>query len=364
MGTRINRSPESPDALADVFGPQMPTHSASYSAPSSLTGLGLAYDHSIAGGSSGLGHLVPRTADPWSQVDFITSTTTAVGCYPAWSPQTFCIGASTSWADTNFVSYSNLHCQQSSAQTQYTDAVPGLLSSPCTTISTRCNTPSDRSSLEDLKRSVNSSPVTGMTPRNEFEYSTSHTPNGQMLYCLQQSPSAHGYDDFGLLIPASDSSLSPPAHAFTEVKQEPLPEFNDYQFRSPEPVERRTYGLSEKIRVMDEKTKLVRKRHPNHAQVANRPKCTTCNKHFSRSHNLHQHILRMHTLARIKPHRCSDCGLEFDRPADLLRHQVSVSIPPLVNTEPIGSNWPVSCTLRRSRSSANCVMPVFRGKTR
>ena len=99
--------------------------------------------------------------------------------------------------------------------------------------------------------------------------------------------------------------------------------------------------VEERIRIMEERTKLVRRRQSRMAagraaggrtswsgrSVAGKAKpiCEECQKTFSRKHNLHQHTLRMHNPDRKKTHNCEQCDKTFDRQADLNRHLDSVS---------------------------------------
>jgi hypothetical protein len=197
--------------------------------------------------------------------------------------------------------------------------------------------------MEDVKWPVESSPVMGMTPPNDFDYSPSHVFDGSMLYCMTP-PSTQGYDAFGLVL--------------HEVKQEPMAECND---QATEAEERTSPGLEEKIQLMNEKTKLLRKRRPNQRQSLNRPRCFFCDKRFSRSHNLHQHTMRMHSLTRIKLHRCDavGCLLEFDRAADLLRHQISVSTRHTTTAATLGLTADTSVAHQREAVQVRAVRRQF-----
>lgn len=57
--------------------------------------------------------------------------------------------------------------------------------------------------------------------------------------------------------------------------------------------------------------------------------CGTCGKLFQRSHNLKMHH-KTHDRQRFKEHKCPylDCDKEFDRKADLVRHDDAVGGPP------------------------------------
>jgi hypothetical protein len=113
----------------------------------------------------------------------------------------------------------------------------------------------------------------------------------------------------------------------------------------PEPLEakdeQRGSTVDERIRIMEERTKLVRRRHASRMAAGRsssgssssgsstagkaKPTCRECNKTFSRKHNLHQHTMRMHNPDRQKLHICEHCEKPFDRQADLNRHLDSVS---------------------------------------
>jgi hypothetical protein len=95
--------------------------------------------------------------------------------------------------------------------------------------------------------------------------------------------------------------------------------------------------VHERIRIMEERTKLVRRRlrmagrgsgssSTSSSPGKAKPTCVECQKTFSRKHNLHQHTLRMHNPDRKRMHNCEHCDKSFDRQADLNRHLDSVRV--------------------------------------
>jgi uncharacterized Zn-finger protein len=81
--------------------------------------------------------------------------------------------------------------------------------------------------------------------------------------------------------------------------------------------------LEQKMKLMEEKTKLIRQRVPRRGQGKDQPTCPTCEKTFTRSQNLKTHMQR-HEDEPERPFACGQCPLRFKRTADLMRHQDSV----------------------------------------
>jgi hypothetical protein len=207
-----------------------------------------------------------------------------------------------------------------SIEPQTTEPVPGCSSSPSTPVSSGCDTPPDLfSTMEDFKPTIQASSPIDSLSHTPFLHDGSLT-SAHMFQSLH-SPPMTVYDSLGAMFTSAGSPQMMPAMTFgygEAESHEVLPE----PFQGDE-----LEADTDKIKAMDEKTKLVRKRHPKNQSSTYRPVCELCNAQFSRRHNLVQHQLTKHSDVVEKPYKCYTCEHAFSREADLKRHVESVSQP-------------------------------------
>jgi len=214
------------------------------------------------------------------------------------------------------------------------DNLPGLYSSPGTTVSTRCDTPSSvTSGAEDFKPCVSM----GLTPS-----ATPHETSLPWYSMPHSSPSIH---PLTLGISTNDSHMALLASTSCSPAESSLYETSDLEHIKEEMDDTLT-GLSRpitpeldeetrKIRIMEERTALKRQRLAPLAASGEKPECPKCHKLFSRKHNLRQHQLTSCSLLpqRARDFACSDCPKTFHRQTDLQRHKASVcALSPQHNT--------------------------------
>ena len=331
--------PERTDSPSSIYSSHSTPRSDCYSTSSASVGLGLSYGNPLP----------PPSTSAWSQDDFINLTATSPSAqYSLWS-QGHCYdqAAPVSWSHSELFPTPVAHLQPSPApQSGYIEPIPVLLSSSCTSVSSRCNTPS----------SFPNSPQPGVVMASPNRYPFLLPQEEAPMHYYGEAPQQdQEYDTHGHLYLYSMVG-SPPivAHDGADSKQRLLQEpgaesssLTEHLNQDSEP------SLTEKMQVMEERTKLVRVRQPQGWSTASAnshtsstrsknvkapapiPRCEICKRSFSRRHNLDQHNKRKHPehgVERMKAFKCHerDCNREFDRMADLTRHYDSVSTWPFL----------------------------------
>jgi hypothetical protein len=207
----------------------------------------------------------------------------------------------------------------------HAENVHSLLVSPSLTHSTRSETPSDTNSLDEYKPIIEYAETPAPTPLPHVWYSeVPENPN--LIAQVHQSYHDVTNQTLQALLSTVSSPSVPIADVFGLVEIENSPESSKRRASLPEPLTPIPSGLEAKKQIMEEKVKLTRQRHPRRLAESDKPVCHTCDRTFSRKHNLHQHIERIHR-PQSKQHKCESCPRAFNRPADLNRHRESVGDP-------------------------------------
>jgi hypothetical protein len=197
------------------------------------------------------------------------------------------------------------------------EPVPAYCSSPGTVVSTHCETTPDLSStMEDFKPLIHCSSPVGDLPQPAF-----------LDHDTLPSEYMHQMDLVAMYSSPESSQIMPTALPDYEIS---TLGFSVKQEMSPQPLSETDLSPAdaEKIRVMDEKTKLSRLRNTNNLSSSQpRPQCQYCRQTFTRRHNLLVHMNTQHSPYLEKLHECYVCQQAFKRETDLQRHIDSVSPP-------------------------------------
>jgi uncharacterized Zn-finger protein len=215
------------------------------------------------------------------------------------------------------------HSPQPCVTGMMTDNLHSLLASPSLTPSPRSITPSEPHSMDEFKPLIDYTTQTATpTPRDPVWYQNLNEDPDTVSPLNPVEPLGSN-EAFQALLSTVSSPNAPVADHFGTTEGDNTAESRR---RSSLPVLLGTIptSLEDKKRSMEEKVKLTRQRQPKLLGSLEKPICPTCNKDFSRKHNLQQHIERIHK-PQAKAHQCQYCTLAFKRAADLLRHFRSVS---------------------------------------
>jgi len=196
-------------------------------------------------------------------------------------------------------------------------ATPDLYYSPTALSTVREDTPMSGSSSEEANTIIHHSPTMiqhWQAPDAPF------SPD-----MMDTKPSVEDFVDWNFIDtdPVFSPAISPPASPEASPDMSPLASLALSPIHSP-PCPAPVNESPEKI--MEHRTRLVRKRGEKVKPGEGRPRCDCCGISFSRKHNLQQHLLRRKNRGN-EPYDCSECDLKFSRPADRKRHFDSVSYP-------------------------------------
>jgi hypothetical protein len=227
------------------------------------------------------------------------------------------------------------------------DTSPGLISmsSPQTTVSTRCNTPMDNWGLDEQHMVHQPMMQVPITPTPGYWAQTVSASPEHLLRAAtafnRMSPVLSGSSMSSPAMPTSDCLRHSCETVKLEETEEPQFMYQHHPLCSPpasapmsrchSTVSHSMYAVSEvpgdleeRKKIMEEKTKLVRNRaSSSKLPTKDKPKCPVCGKTFSRLHNLRTHM-EQHNPDTPRPYPCNKCTQSFKRTADLMRHQDSV----------------------------------------
>jgi hypothetical protein len=255
--------------------------------------------------------------DNWAQ-EFFNSSDPSHSPWPA-----------TSYQDTPLLSSPNMTAGHPHQQPHY-DSTPVLYSSPGTSVSTRCDTPSSvTSGAEDMKPRISSLGFTPMTTAHVHNWGYATTHNSPSMH--DAALVATTYDTHFALL--ESTTCSPPEHSIYETSdleyvKEEVDDTTLMRLSQPnsEDGDEEIDEETRKIRIMEERTALKRKRLAPLVAGGEKPQCPKCHKAFSRKHNLRQHQLTSCSLlpSRARDYECGQCSKTFHRQTDLQRHKASV----------------------------------------
>jgi Zinc finger, C2H2 type len=220
------------------------------------------------------------------------------------------------------------------------DSSPGLLSSPETAVSTRCHTPMDNWTMDHTTDMIACSLPPPITPNTGYWCDSVSCSPEQFLGGVTafapfspppsttSSPALPTVDCFAVGPICKTEDLSPGIASLPEQHEKlPLvaPSLATTMRQAFTSTESPGSGsLEQRKKLMEEKTRLVRRRVMRKDCVEDQPKCDICDRTFSRPHNLKSHMEK-HNPDTARPYPCNDCEKTFKRLADLLRHRDSVS---------------------------------------
>jgi uncharacterized Zn-finger protein len=212
------------------------------------------------------------------------------------------------------------HCSTISAEN-----IHPLLVSPSLTHSTRSVTPSEINSLDEYKPMMDYSQTPAPTPHPHVWY-PDVTESSDIVGSVHPTYPHVTNETLQALLSTVSSPSAPTLDVFGVAARQASPDSPRRRASLPEPLTPAPSGLEAKKKMMEEKVKLTRQRHPKRVAESEKPICHQCDRTFSRKHNLHQHIERIHR-PQPKHHKCEYCPRAFNRPADLNRHRESVGVP-------------------------------------